>query len=415
MLSEDESCEGVAPLLASLELLDLSETVADETICGWLTLTRPDLLTHLRELGVNRLKDRQLIANGLGKWRRQPVLSAIKQFESAPVVVSSTYGLGNQLRVLLSYRAAAVAQRRPLVLVWEKMTACNARFSELFEPIEGCVVIESLSDLDLVRPGLSRLPRGIFPSTYYTHHAVHNKPLETSMWEVLKPISSIRAAVDANLARLGDSFVAVHVRRTDHMTSECGKIERMRAAGEWTSEDDFDAFLEQHGECAIYLATDNAATQGAFLVRYGSRIQCCTPIEPPPPDAGEVFRHTPLWQAVVDIFTCAAARAFMGTYYSSFSDAIQRLRLARGRHSTEDRHRLAPPPWDPVLLGQTRDVSVALDEPALLALLEGMEKHGHELSKAHSEWVAGGWGGELMATMPDEWIPTGALTRGAPT
>ena len=44
-----------------------------------------------------------------------------------------------------------------------------------------------------------------------------------------------------------------------------------------------------------------------------------------------------------------------------------------------------------------------------------MEKHGHELSKAHSEWVAGGWGGELMATMPDEWIPTGALTRGAPT
>ena len=408
-----DSSDSVAPLLASLELHQLRDALARETVGAWTALPRAELLAHLRSAGVKALKDRQAIANGLGRWQRQSVMqSSLEELQSssaAPVVISSTYGLGNQLRVLLSYRAAAAAQGRPLVLVWEKMTACNALYRELFEPIEGCVVVEHFDDLELVRPGLSRLPRGVFPTVYYTHPAVHNTPLETSMWEVLRPVASIRAAVEANLATLGDSFVAVHVRRTDHMTSEGGKIAKMKAAGEWVTEDDFRHFLDRHGGRPIYLATDNAATQQEFLARYGERIRCCVPIEPPPADASEVYRHTHLSQAVVDIFTCAASHAFMGTYYSSFSDAIQRLRLARGRHSTEDRHRVTPPPWDPVLLGQTCDMSIALDDPALLALLAAFEKHGHVLATAHAEWVAEGWGGGSMA--PGEWIPTGALQR----
>ena len=65
------------------------------------------------------------------------------------------------------------------------------------------------------------------------------------------------------------------------------------------------------------------------------RVGDPVPMAPPPADVDEekCWRHTSTQRAVVDLFTCAAAFAFKGTYYSSFSDAIQRLRLSRRRQS----------------------------------------------------------------------------------
>ena len=59
----------------------------------------------------------------------------------------------------------------------------------------------------------------------------------------------------------------------------------------------------------------------------------------------DVTRHTPLADAVVDLFTCVAARAFKGSYYSSFSDAIAGLRAARGTAAAHDEHDRTPPRW----------------------------------------------------------------------
>ena len=52
----------------------------------------------------------------------------------------------------------------------------------------------------------------------------------------------------------------------------------------------------------------------------------------------DVHRQTPLTDAVAEIETCARATVFKGCYYSSFSDAIQRLRNARGTASDADEH-----------------------------------------------------------------------------
>ena len=129
------------------------------------------------------------------------------------------------------------------------------------------------------------------------------------------------------------------------------------------------------------------------------------------------------WRALPDVwarrrehavggrFTCAAARVFMGTYYSSFSDAIQRLRLARGDAHPEDEHNLKPPPWDQVQLGHTSDMSVALDDPALTALLRLLSHHHHDLGAAHAAWLAEGWGGGGANPLDSHgWVPAGALS-----
>ena len=96
---------------------------------------------------------------------------------------------------------------------------------------------------------------------------------------------------------------------------------------------------------------------------------------------------------VVDMMTCVEARVFKGTYYSSFSDAIQRLRVVRGTAHADDEHLLTPPEWDAVKLGGTRDVSVSLDDPATVALLRLMEEQPDDMGKVHAAWLAEGWGG----------------------
>ena len=87
----------------------------------------------------------------------------------------------------------------------------------------------------------------------------------------------------------------------------------------------------------VYLATDNAVTQRRFLEHssFGARVHTCARIEA---DATRL-RQTDLADAAVDILTCAAASGpFKGTYTSSFSDAILRLRTLAGSARDDDEH-----------------------------------------------------------------------------
>ena len=415
--------ESVDNLLSQLSLTHLIAACAGATIESWAALSRPALLTHLKDtVGVQQLQERQKIANGLSKYHRQCSLhlGTLSTSAKAPIAIRSTYGLCNQLRVLLSYRACATANDRPLVLHWQRTAACTARFCDLFEAVDGAVVVDEAADLELVRPGLSKLPTDVIPSVYLTHPAVFNTAHETAMWKVLQPLPALRDAVATKLAMLGPSFVAVHVRRTDHMT-QGGQKQLAQQSGAWTADKNFERFLESHPTSSIYLATDNASTQRHFLSRFGDRIKALTPIGGAPResanDEASVHRHTPVQDAVVDIFTCVAAEFFKGTYYSSFSDAIQRCRLARGCAHRDDEHSLVPPEWDPMQqqrqAGESNDRSVAsdnsvvLDEPALVALLQLIEAHSGDLGKGHAAWLAGGWQPQQHDGSPSRWIPTG--------
>jgi hypothetical protein len=52
-----------------------------------------------------------------------------------PLAVQATGGIGNRLRVLLSYVAEARAMRRPLTVYWRPDAHCPGPFSSVFEPL----------------------------------------------------------------------------------------------------------------------------------------------------------------------------------------------------------------------------------------------------------------------------------------
>ena len=58
------------------------------------------------------------------------------------------------------------------------------------------------------------------------------------------------------------------------------------------------------------------------------------------------LRRTDLRASVVDLHTCARALVFKGSRYSSFSDAISRLRSVNGCAHARDEHEHCDPPRD---------------------------------------------------------------------
>lgn len=306
----------------------------------------------------------------------------------APLLVRANYGMANQLRVLLSYNAFAQQQGRGLVIVWDKHAACPASFRDLFEPIPRVVVVDKLRELASLRSEwrhLADVPPDAITSTAFTHPSIEATALEASMWEPLYPNAALRAQVDARLATLGDGpFIACHVRRTDH------QLGARSHESERTTDEQFYRFVERQPEAwPIFLATDNRVTQDRFLSRYGKRVRALKLIEDVVTPqamaaAGEVghhnaqhdaafrsidvHRHTPLSDAVVEIFTCVRARVFKGSYYSSFSDAIMRLRAVRGTAAAADEHDLTVPSWHVDFAGVPVDMSLPIDHPKLLAV-----------------------------------------------
>ena len=245
------------------------------------------------------------------------------------VLVVAEAGCGNKLRVVLSYLDVARRRGQKLVVFWRLSPECDATFEELYEPLDGVRFLHALP------PNLPTAPRG----AYDTHPDLQFTERESAMYAQLRPRPSIAARVAARLKAFGGAdFLAIHVRRTDHAElfgerSPCRDI-------------DFYAFCDRHEPLPIFLATDNAATQAAFLARYGARLRALTPMRPrrskrraSGADAPGA-RHTSVADAVADLEACVHAKVFKGTELSSFSDAVAHLRRARFIENKDDEHRI---------------------------------------------------------------------------
>ena len=280
--------------------------------------------------------------------------------------VKANGGLGNKLRVLLSYREVVVVDGDGhLVVVWANGEDCPARFDQLFEPIPGVTVV------DATEPNLDKTLRHIGVTQIKNAMATHpiiassKSDREAKMYLQLQPIAAISSAIAECVARcrdesVGGHYIAVHVRRTDHA----------KLFGISTSDDEFFSFVDKvtTGEarlssnvfvavrmqgfeprtctaprrCSLILPsnpcgqTDNAATQEAFAGHVTSqRIITSRAIS----DAPTALRHTSVAAAVVDLFVCVAATAFKGTRGSTFTDAIWSLREAKGcAHPSDELH-----------------------------------------------------------------------------
>ena len=277
-----------------------------------------------------------------------------------PLSIRAEGGLCNKLRVILSYRLAAMDEGRHLIVVWANGGPCPALWEDLFEPLDGVTVVST--DSPSLRAALApmSLEECAVPSEFGTHPRIAGTPREAQMYSLLRPKPSILRAIEDAIARCKDGsddgrFLAMHIRRTDYTTT----------FGLSTPDHAFENFLEMHlvngssssskstaralirpragdeaattaamASCA-YLATDNGETQQHFQSLFGDeRIR--THIAINTMRHTETLRHTTVADAVVDLYTCAAAYVFKGTLGSSFSDTIWLMRKARGSSNEHD-------------------------------------------------------------------------------
>lgn len=287
-----------------------AEVCCSEEQHGWLKLIGEDgwVLRDGSSLGLGVLL--------------QPLEPGASVSTLPPVVVSCTDGLCNRLRVALSFAHVSRRTCRPLIVVWPLLNVCEHRYTDGFEPIPGVTFVDAPPP-DAPRP---QFP----PYAHDFHPEVKAAGDETACFRLLRPNAAVRSRVEANVRALAPHFVSLHIRRTDHWGSTC-------------TDDDFEAFVDQHQpSTAVYLATDNAVTQARFLdsPSRGPRLRACKCIAADPTK----LRQTTLEDAAVDLFTCAAASGpFKGTHTSSFSDAILRLRQLGGHAHPHDEHALSDP------------------------------------------------------------------------
>ena len=214
------------------------------------------------------------------------------------IELNSGCGLCNRLRTIM-YFYRILPSKEKLTVVWKygKHLGVNGSFLNYFESLPNVeFTTSSLPGADYAGHG------GDLPS--------HKK---TGLYDDLKPIHSIREKITATQNFLGVDYVAVHIRRTDH-------INLAKRNFSFTQDSEFTNFLDHHSGKNIFIATDNVDTFEYFFSRYPDQIKF---------DRWHQFnsvkngrRHTDLETSVLDLYLCIYASSFLGSGYSSFTDFI---------------------------------------------------------------------------------------------
>ncbi len=221
------------------------------------------------------------------------------------MIVRVTGGLANRLRAMLSRWDTAEG------FVWEPTEEiCSGRFIDAFEPIAKPIWSTHAFDLSTTDPDWSE--GGNYDAPPWAHR-----------YRALVPRKHVQARIDTLMGHLGPEYIAMHMRRTDH-------VEYAKSENAFTEDDAFFNFAARsHLPC--FLATDNGPTQRKVREWIGNRLHVNRTIdgdeEESPGGCGR--RFTSLGEAVVDLYVCAGASAFLGSGASSFSKTTEYMRGAR--------------------------------------------------------------------------------------
>ena len=240
-------------------------------------------------------------------------------------------GLGNRMRAIVSYLAAARYMGCRLTVFWQGTAQgiSGALFSDLFE-------LPAAPDLDIisfvndsatcdtpVSPELQAVLKAA-PRTYHIHPQTHRifPLLGPLILQIFRPLPRILLQIEKLLDKLGPSFTALHIRRTDKNT---GYAQDATVAA-WTR-----SFEREK----VFVAADNALSLSNVMKALGlDRVVAQESFVKVLVAAGthksrSSERHTTMAVAVIDMWTASFAAHFRGTRESSYSVVIQLLRTAR--------------------------------------------------------------------------------------
>ena len=212
------------------------------------------------------------------------------------MVIEPTSGLCNYLRVVFSYYSYCIKNNETLVVIWLKTSACPGYFLDYFKPLDN-VIFEKNNDKNykIDYKGSSCL-ENFFP-----------------IYEKLVLLEDLKLVIKNKQELLGN-YIAIHVRRTDHI-----KLAKLRNS--YTDDSEFFEFIDKkRGNNNIYVATDNEETYNLLKCKYMEYIKFDyhTTVD--------ALRKTSLKDAIIDLFMCVDSSEFMGSGWSSFSDTIKEIR-----------------------------------------------------------------------------------------
>ena len=215
-------------------------------------------------------------------------------------------GLCNRLRVVLSYKYEY--PNKKINVYWIVNTACPGFFLDYFEPIENFEFFKSIpKDVKILKEHIS-----CGGSKSYIN-SVNNEEIVKCIFSNLVLKQELHDKINKIIKNFyNDKFIACHVRRTDHSIA-------FKKESRLTKDETFFDFLTKNNG-NIYLATDNLETQKLFYEKFKDRITYIKFIKP-----SKNIRQTTIEDSIVDIYICAHANKFQGSFYSSYSGFIHRL------------------------------------------------------------------------------------------
>jgi hypothetical protein len=253
------------------------------------------------------------------------------------LVVKALAGLANRMRVIESAVALSQEMDRPLEIIWNRESALNCRYEELFLPMEEFRVRNDWYDTPrtLFRPWESlsfilrekfslnvsfaghtwiydRYPsildgidfaafnkgKSIFISTAHRFRTARVIPR-------LQPIPELENRIMSLCGEFGDPTYGIHIRRGDSRLSKLRSPEMMFIRK-------MEELIENNPATQFFLATDDAGVRANLQRKFPGRIIINPHV---------IQRNTKegIQNALIDMYCLSRTKMIFGSFYSSFS------------------------------------------------------------------------------------------------
>ena len=232
---------------------------------------------------------------------------------SGDIRLYSHSGLCNRLRLIAEYKHLSDVKNKKIEMFWVKCIQCNALFKDLFRPIPNINFSYLKQGRKSVRPPNTAQKLKLFS---------HDKEIKYKNHLIFKPTDDIMETIEDTKERIGEDYIACHIRRADIITIQ------KKYNVEPPSDEYFEDFMKSHPDRKIYLATDSRQTQDRFIEKFGNRVYYSN-IPSGNGSTKRPNRTTPVQEAVADLFLCIGSVDFLGTDCSSFSGFIKNYRKGK--------------------------------------------------------------------------------------
>lgn len=215
------------------------------------------------------------------------------------IIIEPEGGLCNYLRVIFSYYKYANSLNTELSVVWNETSHCNGHFLNYFQPV----------------PNMHFIKNNVSNNIKIDYKGCSVHPKYKPDYTCLKLLPDMQEKIDKRKSLLGDKYISVHIRRTDHIVNA-------KKNNVYTTDDEFMQFIEENlkDSISLYVATDNVNTYNLYKHKYENALKCNYH------KTLNSFRKTSLHDAIIDLYVCMHSTYFKGSRWSSFSDLIEQLR-----------------------------------------------------------------------------------------